>query len=310
MLRQPGVLEVVLGWLLAVVLYPGLAFGVGLSLVGEWLFSVLNPLFARRIYRLHARPRQFAQPVHDIAKLAARRAADAGSRHSSGSAFPLWDVPQFIAPVLALALMPLPGSPITTAAGPVGDVFLVLALLAIQPLFGALARFRVGDLLAVMSGMRAIGRLITGLIPALVAVAALVQAAGGRSLVLVDLTAAPETGGQALARLLAGAALLVALPWWLAPGDGIETGSASGYAGSLLERTALATFWSILVLPMPGDLPWWLFVTLAGALFAFVAMHVIQSRVAPTLRRADAARLAWTAALPIAALALLAAVVA
>jgi hypothetical protein len=304
MLSQSGVLEIVGAWLLGVFIYPGLVFGMALVLIGDWLIAAATPIFTRRIYRTRVRPRHFLHPLYDIRKLAARRPSN--SNETSNSRFEAWDGLQSAAPVLALALLPLPGNFIV-GAGAIGDLFLVLALLVVQPLCSVLARLRQSDLAASIRGEHGIGRLLTGLFPTLLAVAALVQASGGRSLLLSSLSAAPETGVQAIVRLLAGGALLLSLTWWLDPGKLTDAESAGAYAGSLLQRSALAAFWSVLAIPVQGNLPWALFVSTAGTLFALIAMRLLQTRTLPTQRPSETARLTWAASLPVAALALMAA---
>jgi len=158
-----------------------------------------------------------------------------------------------------------------------------------------------------MRGGRDIGRVLTGLLPILASVAALVEVPGSGSLRLVGLTAAPETAVQTLVRLLAGAALLVALPWWLdwrgAHAEAHE--SAATFAGTFLQRAALAAFWAIAITPAPGDLAWAIAVTVGISLVAYVAMRLISERWAAGMREQEAARLVWATSLPVAVLALI-----
>jgi hypothetical protein len=306
---QPGVVETIQVWLLAVLLYPGLLFGVLIALAGEWLYGALRSLFAPRLYRAQARPAHLLQPARDFFKLAGRRTP--APLLPSGS--PPASTPQFdgiasfmcaLAPVLALALLPLPGSPLAGDNFQAGDLFVVAALLAIQPVLRALMRLRSGGL-EQLRGAQDLGRLFTGLVPALLAVAALVEVSGSQSLRLSYLTAAPETPQQTAVRLLAGAALLVALPWWLdgrqSPGRAYD--SAGAHAGRLLQTVALATFWVALALPMPGQAAWAGVVTISGSLLAYAALRIIGERWALARREKDAANLVWASVLPVAALA-------
>jgi hypothetical protein len=290
---QFGFVEVATGWLVALLLYPGLLFGVVVVLAGEWLFSVLRLVLARRVYRVRLRPHHLLQPLYDTLRLTGRH-EDATNTHYA------LRITYLLAPILALAPLPFPGSPIVRS----GDVFVILALVSLQPVCEAVKLLNDRDPLAAFTGGRTVGRLMVGLFPILVAVAALVAASGGRSLWVADLAVAPETGWQALVRLLAGASLLVALPWWTAHGANIRV-DASVFAGQRLQRVTLAAFWAALVLPMSGDLTWALVVTISGTLSVYVIMRVLSERVAPTMREGDAARLAWLTALPLAVLSLI-----
>ena len=74
---------------------------------------------------------------------------------------------------------------------------------------------------------------MTGLFPVLVALAALIEVQGNTSIQLAMLSAAPETGVQFLVRLLAGVALLIALPLWSPRETPVE--NAAAYAGTFLK---------------------------------------------------------------------------
>jgi hypothetical protein len=80
--------------------------------------------------------------------------------------------------------------------------------------------------------------------------------------------------------------------------------SAATFAGKLLQTTALAGFWSVMVLPAPGQLPWAVTSTLGGVLFAYVAFRAISERWAPARREKVAGNLVWATTLPAAVLAL------
>jgi hypothetical protein len=306
---QPDVVETIQAWLLAVLLYPGLLFGILLALAGEWLYGALRPLFAPRLYRSQARPTHLLQPTRDFFKLAGRRSpAPLLPSGSPPASVPLFEgIASFacaLAPVLALALLPLPGSPLASDNFQAGDLLVVIALLAVQPVLRALIRLRSGGL-EQLRGAQDLGRLFTGLVPALLAVAALVEVSGSQSLRLTYLTSAPETPQQTVVRLLAGAALLVALPWWL---DGRRSpagahDNAGAHAGRLLQTVALAAFWALLALPLPGQLAWAGLVIIGGSLLAYAALRIIGERWALARREKDAANLVWASALPVAALA-------
>jgi hypothetical protein len=183
-----------------------------------------------------------------------------------------------------------------------------LLLLAVQPIARAVLRLQSGELRS-LRGAQDVGKLLTGLVPMLVAVAALVEVSGNRSLQLASLTAAPETAAQTLVRFVAGAGLLLALPWWH-DWNGNSTmarESAGIYAGRLMQTAALAGFWSIIVLPAPGHLVWAIVAYFIGMLFAYAAMRSYE-RFSPARREKDAASVAWVTALPAAAVALIVAV--
>ncbi|MFL5732222.1 MAG: hypothetical protein ACJ78Q_03395, partial [Chloroflexia bacterium] len=296
---------------LTVLVYPGLLFGVALVLAGEWTLNALRPSLTPRIYRSPAHAYRLLQPFFNFLKMAGRQpAAGVGLAPAPRSDRLVRSSLAFasaLAPVLALALLPFPGRPSARSLESVGDLFLVLALLAAHPLCKALLRLS-GDRGA-LRGALDLGRLVTGLFPILVAVGALLEASADKSLRMEPLLAAPETPAQALVRLLAGVALLVALPWWLdwrGPGvDALE--DAGTYAGGLLQRAALAGFWAVVVLPTPGELPWAVTVAVGGTIAAYVALQIVSERWAPGAREAAAARLVWATSLPVAMVAMLAA---
>jgi hypothetical protein len=309
---DPEILQTLQAWVLTALVYPGLLFGVFLSLAGEWLLELLRPSITPRLYRPSGRsPRHsLLQPVYNFMKLAGRREpvdpvvpVRGAARSLAGIVTPVGAV----APVLALSLMPFPGSPLAREIGPPGDLLLILGLLAVQPVCRAILVAGAGGL-AFLRGAQDLGRLIVGLFPILFALAALVEASGTRSLLVAGLLAAPDTEWQFLVRLLAGVALIVALPWWLQHRGEGSGDSAGAYAGYLLQRVALAGLWSLLVLPAPGQLPWALAVSIGGALFAYIAMHVVAERWAQGRRERDAAGLVWATALPVAFVALVAAI--
>jgi O-antigen/teichoic acid export membrane protein len=95
--------------------------------------------------------------------------------------------------------------------------------------------------------------------------------------------------------------------WQDARGTAGGQESAGTYAGRLLQRVALAALWAYLVLPAPGDLPWALVVAIGGTLAAYLGMQWVAERWAPGRREHDAAGLVWATALPVAVVALLAA---
>jgi hypothetical protein len=310
---QSQLIDTLQAWALTVLIYPGLLFGVALALMGEWAYNALRPSLAPHILRPQARAYHLAQPLYDFLKMAGRQPS-AGAALQPVARSDRWirstlTLTSALGPVLALVLLPFPGSPITGAVGPVGDLFLVLALLALYPLCKAILRLN-RDTTA-LRGARDLGRLVTGLFPTLVAVAALLEVSVSRSLQISSLTAAPETPVQTLVRVLSGSALLVALPWWLdwRGSDAEARESAGTYAGKFLQRAALAAFWASIVLPAPGDLPWAIAAGVGGALAAYVAIQAISDRWATGAHERDAARLVWVTSLPIAAVAMLAALV-
>lgn len=301
------VLGTLQAWVLTALVYPGLLFGVALALTGEWLLNGVRPIITPRIYRSRASAYHLAQPVYDFLKLVGRLEVWKVGRLTGNnvSIFQPSNLPTFVAPALALTLLPFPGSPITHEIGPVGNLVLVLALLVVYPLGKAALGLKADGPAEIRAG-RDIGRVLIGLLPILAAAAALLEVSRSGSLQLAGLTAAPETAAQALVRLLAGAALLVALPWWLDWRDEQpETHESAGtFAGKFLQRAALAAFWAIVILPSPGDLAWAVVVAVVGSLAAYVAMRLISERWAVGMREQDAARLVWATSLPVAVLAL------
>jgi hypothetical protein len=157
---------------------------------------------------------------------------------------------------------------------------------------------------AALKGAQHLGRLLTGLLPALVVIAALVEVLGNRSLGLAELGAAPETAAQTLVRLLAGGVLLIALPWWRGGDAALQNESAGFYVGGLLQQVALSVLWALLVLPVPGAFPWALLVLLGGAVLGYAAMRLVPERLWLGRSERGAASMVWSAAVPFSVLAL------
>lgn len=306
-------IENIQAWTLALLVYPGVLFGVLLALLSVWLYPLVRQITVRGP-RAQSRQRSLIYPLSTFLKLARRRndAAPASLMPpSTESSMPdrstvesMLGLACAVAPLLALMMLPLPASPLL-AVGQSGDLFLVVALLAIQPLASALLGLRVGGR-ASLRGAQDLGRLLTGLLPALIAIAALVEVSGAGSLRMTALSAAPETGAQTLVRVLSGAVLLLALPWWLHSDDeSSNRGGAGSYAGRVLQAVALGAFWSLLVLPAPGDLAGAFALYTVGTLVASIVMRLISERLLPVRRERDRANLVWSTALPVAAIALL-----
>lgn len=306
-------------WVPALLAYPGFLFAILLSLAGEWLAGFIRPLLAPRLYRSRPTLRGFFDPLRAVGKLLGRKDAvrwevDGSSsamgasvaRHPAESTLTLVGA---LAPLFALVLMPVPGNPVADVLGVRGDLFLVMSLLAVYPLALAAAQAR-GEGFSVLVGAQTLGAFLTGLLPTLLLVAALVQVADARDLNMDGLLAAPLTPQQTFVRLLAGAALMVALPWWLGRpsqqhGVGPTAMGAGAQAGRLLQWSALAVFWSMLVLPTAGEISWSLAITLGGALFASMVMRLVGDLWQPTRRAAQAANMVWATTLPLAGVALL-----
>jgi hypothetical protein len=298
---EPASLQAIQAWIITFLLYPGLLFGVALALCGEWLLAAIRPLLVARLYRSQAYSHHFMQPLYDFLKLAGRASAVTWQRSSDGTRAPYaLAVVGMVAPIAALSLLSLPGNPIIAQLGFTGDLFTVFVLLTVQPLLRSFVRICTEGQLGALD----LGRFFTGLVPVLAVVAALIEVSRSRSLEIAAFTDAPETGAQTLVRLLAAAALLLAFPWWL---DWEHTGPSENgglYAGRLLQTSALSAFWSVMVLPALGVLPWAVILTTGGALFAYVAIRAVGLRWAPGAREKDAANLLWRTALPAAVLAL------
>ena len=292
------VLTTLQGWLLALLLYPGLLFAVLFALLGERLASAARPLLIRHRTRLPMPRYGFFQPLFDAMKLAGRQPSSTGYGSSSN----VFGLLTFLAPLLALMLMPLPGNPLNADSAPY-DILTVLALLSVQPLISAAMHVREGGV-AALKGAQELGRLLTGLLPLLLALAALMEVLGNRSMRLVDLGIAPETAAQTVVRLLSGAVLLLTLPWWRSRDTGLGGESAGLYLGRLLQSVALAVLWALLVLPVPGDFIWAVLVLVGGALLAYVAMQLLPERLWLGRSQRGAASIVWSAAVPVAVVAL------
>lgn len=306
---QAGVVENIQAWALALLVYPGVLFGVLLALLSEWLYPLIRQLMVRGP-RAQSRQRPIIYPLSTFLKLAGRR-YNAGWPTSTESPMPdrstvesVLGIACAVAPLLALVVVPLPANPLL-AIGQAGDILLAVSLLSIQPLASALLGLRAGGQ-ASLRGAQDLGRLLTGLLPALIAVAALVEVSGAGSLRITALSSAPETGAQTLVRILSGAVLLLALPWWLHSDDRTSNrGGAGSYAGRLLQAVALGAFWALLVVPTPGDQGWALALYTVGTLVATIAMRLISERLLPVRLERDRANLVWSTALPVATIALL-----
>jgi hypothetical protein len=302
-------------WALALLVYPGFLFALALAMLGRWLAGVVRPLFTPRLYRGRPRNSGFLDPLLTLLKLLARKDAvrwqapsltsNAGTSLQAPAESALMLVGA-IAPLLGIALMPVSGNPVMEVLGVRGDLLLVLALLAVYPLASAAALSRGGGF-STLAGAQTVGALLTGFIPTLLLVTALVQVAGATNLNMDGLLAAPQTPQQTFVRLLCGVALLVALPWWLGRRPSHQRGdgpSAAAYAGRLFQAVALAVLWSRLILPTTGDMTSDVIVLALGALFAAVAMSLLGERWWPTRRTTDAANLVWATTLPVAGVAL------
>jgi hypothetical protein len=294
-------------WLFALLLYPGLFFSVALALGIEWLLGAIRPRLSPSLYRTAVGQAHLLQPLFSFFRLAGRRGPAGLTPQVNSPGKPGYEAVGYIAlagaaaPVLALALMPLGGNPAAHSGALQADVLVVPVLLALQPLSMALSRLFSSP--SPLEGTRPLGRLLVGLAPALIVVAALVHVAGGDSLDLAGLGTAPETGWQFLVRLLAGLALLVSLPWWLGPSAGYD--SAGSLIGRHLQTIALGAFWTALILPRPGDAGWAIVVSVVGTIAASFAIRLVPVIWMPLRPERDSARLVWTSALPLAALALL-----
>lgn len=296
----PEVFTTLQQWVLALLLYPGLLFGLLFAISGEWLVAAVRSRLSRQRSRLPVPRTGFAQPAYDLLKLAGRdRAATPGSSFTNALG-----LLAMLGPLLALVLMPLPGNPLSSLAiATPADMLTLLALISVQPLVAAALRLRQGGL-ATLNGAHELGRLLTALLPVLLVIAALVEVLGNRSLRLAELGAAPETAAQTLVRLLSGGVLLIALPWWRGLNAGGRGESAGFYAGSLLQQVALSLLWALLVLPVPGAFPWAAGVLLGGAMLAYVAMRLVPERLWQGRSARGAAGMLWSAAVPLSVLAL------
>jgi hypothetical protein len=287
-------------------------FAVLAALAGEWLAGMARPFLSARVYRTSTRIYSPLHPLFTFLKLLGRQGAARWQRPGDSpttATHPgetVLSVLGAIAPILALVLLPVAGSPIGNRLGAVGDILVLLLLLAIHPLSGALLQLREGGSEAT-SGARDLGRLLAGVLPVLLIVAALVQVSGTNTLSLASLTAAPLTPQQTLVRLLAGFALLLGLPWWsgLNRGQAGIEGSAGAYIGRFFQAVALAAFWAVIVLPAPGDITWAVILFVFGTLFSYVTFKMVSELWAPARRQAESTSLLWAATLPAAALALI-----
>ncbi|HVG01154.1 MAG TPA: hypothetical protein VND68_15040 [Chloroflexia bacterium] len=296
----PEVFTTLQQWALALLLYPGLLFGLLFAISGEWLLAAVRSRLSRQRSRLPVPRPGFAQPAYDLLKLAGRdRPTTPGSSFTNALG-----LLAMLGPLLALVLMPLPGNPLSSLANAAAaDILTILALLSVRPLVAAALRLRQGGL-ATLNGAHDLGRLLTALLPVLLVIAALVEVQGNRSLRLAELGAAPETAAQTLVRLLSAGVLLIALPWCSGREAGGPGESAGFHTGRLLQQVALSVLWALLVLPVPGAFPWAAGLLLGGAMLAYVAMRLVPERLWQGRSARGAAGMLWSAAVPLSMLAL------
>ncbi len=295
-----------LGWVAGVLLYPGLVFLGAFCLLADWLYRALKPYIAPRLFRGHAgRLASLLQPLYDALKAGGQN----GSRTliqtsavelNSGNYARVAALLGLVATLLAVVLLPVPGSFTGGVLGSGADLFTVLALLAVTPVLSNWVAILPGGAGALRAS-RALGGLLLALLPLLLCIAALVEVSGRHTLAIRSLLSAPESAAQTFVRLLAAGVLLVCLPWWIGRG---HPGDRLLYMGRLLLRGALAILWSLIVLPGAGEPVWAFFILVLGGLFAYTAMRFVEERWVPARGEAAGAQLAWATALPLAGLAL------
>lgn len=310
---MPNLLPAVTGWnawLLAVLVYPGLLFGLVLAGVGEAGRALLS-----------GRPRP--RPGATAWRLWRRRAAAGPGAALAGLVV--------AAPLAALLLLPLPGHPLVRGAAAEGtlavpgDLPAVLALLLGGNVAAAGIGLGASTPGAQLGGARLLRGTLLAAVPASLALAALTTMAGSLHIAAVGglLLGAPSAARTGMVVAAAGA-LLTALPalgqWPPADAAGPDPAAptvvsylagldgwplALARAGGALQRGAWAATW--VVLCVPGTVPRGadpgaagVFLAALGALLAGLALLGRRPAWPPD----DPTALAWRAGLPLAGLAL------
>lgn len=200
-------MNLVLGYVLSLLLYPGGLFAL---IVGWLLFWLREALTARR--RGEPVPR-LLQPVRDVFKLLGKSASFPAHSETLARGVPLLAA---LSPLVALVLIPVPGNSTFRTSAPAGDLLAVVLLL----LLPALAPFVLGHLLrsplARISAERATRRtfaLIGGVLLSTLAVAA---QRGSLDLGVLALPQARPTAASVIVNALAGLLFCICLPALLA----------------------------------------------------------------------------------------------
>ncbi len=317
-------------WLITLLIYPGGLFALALAGGIELLRGLVTALLA---------PHDGAPPLGAAftTPLRALRHWGTGRRPARGTPSAWGTGGQIglalaggVAPLLALALMPLPGHPLLGGAGipPVGDGLAVWALL----LAGSAARGVLGlgatGVGAQLAGARHLRTVVLASIPATLALMALATPAHSLRLDLINgalATAPPDLGttplGMSAASWLARLVLVLTVPglagWPPADQAGVRPGPApadsvlSGlparlqalvWGGTLLGRAAWLGLLGLLLVPgsaanaaAPGN--GGLF---AGALLVLVAGYATWGARRLPSRPGQVIGIVWTLALPLA----------
>jgi formate hydrogenlyase subunit 4 len=314
-------------WLIALLVYPGGLFALALAAGVELARGIVTGALAPPGGRV---PRaSLAGQGAALRRWATTRRPARGSPSAwGGTGQAALALAGIVAPLAALALLPLPGHPLMAAQGvpPIGDGLAIWALLLTGPLAHAALGLGTAEPGAQLAGARRLQTAILGSVPATLALAALATAAGSLRLDLINARlVAPGVLPLSLALGLAAAAVLVCLPalagWPPADVAGVRPGPAASesilaglparlpalvWAGAVLGRAAWAATLVLLGVPGaaatpagPGDA-----LLFAGALAALViGLAAWGARRIPP-RPDQITGLTWLLALPLAAAAL------
>lgn len=220
-----------LGYALALFVWPGILGGTALALFYLWLARKLTA-------RLQGRKGPpFGQPLFDIVKLLGKRTVVPGE--ANRALFLALPVVSVAAVVFGLAIVPVAGTPIRSFPG---DVVLLLFLLEVPVLCEVLAGYVTQSIYGQVSAMRESVLMLGYNVPFLAAVVAMAQHAG--SFGLADMNAAPlapVTVFAAIAFLLAVPARLKSTPFSIANAEHEILGGAHvEYNGAPLALLELA----------------------------------------------------------------------
>jgi NADH-quinone oxidoreductase subunit H len=274
-------LTIVADWLVPLLLYPGLIFALILAwlgyLIAGWITSS----------RVGLKPPRPLQPLFDYLKLATKQVRPL--RGVNSGLLALLAVVSFAAPILAVALLPLPGSrPVVVP----GDVVAAIYLLEVPTFALILLGQAVPSPFGRRSAARQIVLTLSSSVPVVLAVIAVATEA--RSFVLADLVAWPSTSLGIAARALAALAFLVTLPAWIRTGpfdspvarEEILEGASTDSAGvplavfrlaNAIARVGKTTLFVVLFVPPIGST---LQLAAATYLAAFLAIVVVVAFVA------------------------------
>jgi formate hydrogenlyase subunit 4 len=195
----------VVGFVVALLLYPGIAAGVAAA----WLLTLARE-GTRAALGTGTRPRIFGPFAEARSHFARDGMAPAGLLPLVATLIPVFAV---ALPIVALLALPLPGNPLVAAFGLGGDLALEAGLLFAVPCLRLLLGWATPSAYTRQAADRGAHALAGVMFPAALAIAAIAQQVNGLQIGSADAHAStPLTNVALLARLLAGIAFACCLP--------------------------------------------------------------------------------------------------